>query len=274
MGTALGDGGRVVIALRRLSGTLLSTVLSLGLAGVGWLAFIEVLEVDPLVAKSPAQVWTYLVSGPEAGGNREHVLSGLWMTLRDAGLGLVAGMVAAAAVAMAFVLSRTVERSFMPVAMVVRSVPLVAMTPVLTLVFGRDVLATTVICGIVVFFPALVNMVFGLRSASPLAADLVRAYGGSSWTTMRKVMVPSALPAFFASARISAPGSLIGALLAEWLATGKGLGYAMLTDSSTFKYDDLWASVVVVTAASLAIYAAIGVVEAVVLARFGPTAAR
>ncbi|MFC0041744.1 ABC transporter permease [Actinomadura rayongensis] len=257
-------------AARRLGTTLLSLVLSLGLVAAGWTLFLKILNVNPLVAKSPADVWTYLAAGSEAGAHRSTVWSGLWVTLRDAGAGLVAGLVAAAAVAVAFVLWRTAERSFMPIAMVVRSVPLVAMTPVITLIFGRDLLATTVISGIVVFFPALVNVVFGLRSASAQAADLVRAYGGSSWTTMRKVLVPSALPAFFASARISVPGSLIGALLAEWLATGKGLGYAMLTAGSSFRYDELWASVVAVTLASLAAYGLVGVAEAAVLARYAP----
>jgi ABC-type nitrate/sulfonate/bicarbonate transport system permease component len=48
------------------------------------------------------------------------------------------------------------------------------------------------------------------------------------------------VPAFFASARVGAPGALIGALLAEWLAIGQGLGYAMLKDTQTFEYDHLW----------------------------------
>jgi ABC-type nitrate/sulfonate/bicarbonate transport system permease component len=261
-------------AVKRLAATLLSIGLSIAFVGVAWLAFLKYFSVNPMVAKSPADVWDYLFSVPSAAANRSLVLSGLWRTLLDAGLGLVAGLLAAVGVAMLFVLSRTAERSFMPVAMVVRSVPLVAMTPVLTLVFGRGLLATTVISGLIVFFPALVNLVLGLRSAAPEAADLIRAYGGTTWTTMRKVMIPTALPAFFASARISAPGSLIGALLAEWLATGKGLGYQMLQDFSTFKYDDLWTSVVVVAMASLIVYTLIGVLEAFVLMRFGTRTAR
>jgi ABC-type nitrate/sulfonate/bicarbonate transport system permease component len=260
----------MTVVLRRVGGTLLSITLSIAFVTVAWIAFLKYFAVNPMVAKSPADVWDYLFTMPDAAANRSAILDGLWRTLLDAGVGLAAGLAAAVVVAMVFVLSRTAERSFMPIAMVVRSVPLVAMTPVLTLIFGRGLLATTVISGLIVFFPALVNLMLGLRSVSAQAADLVRAYGGSSWTTMRKVMVPTALPAFFASARIGAPSSLIGALLAEWLATGKGLGYQMLQDFSTFKYNDLWTSVVVVAVASLVVYTAIGVVEAFVLARFGP----
>jgi ABC-type nitrate/sulfonate/bicarbonate transport system permease component len=162
----------------------------------------------------------------------------------------------------------------MPIAMIVRSVPLVAMTPLIVLIFGRGLGGVTVIVAIVVFFPALVNMVFGLRSAPSQSADLVRVYGGGPWTTLFKVSLPSSLPAFFAAARISVPGALIGGTLAEWLATGKGLGYRMQHDISTFVYADLWASVVLVTVTSLVLYAAVGVVESAVLARRGPAAGR
>ncbi len=260
--------------LRRVARTLLLVGVSLALILGAWQGFIEYLSVSPMVARSPGDVWAYLVTGEGASAHRGLVWDGLSITLTDAGFGLVAGLVAAAVVAIVFILSRTVEQASMPVAMIVRSLPLTAMTPLVTLVFGRALLATTVICGIVVFFPALVIIVFGLRSASPQAADLVRAYGGSTWTTMRKVMIPSALPSFFTAARISAPAAIVGALLAEWLATGKGIGYQMLFDITTFNSDDLWASVVVVTLASLAIYSLINVLEGFVLARFGPVPAQ
>jgi ABC-type nitrate/sulfonate/bicarbonate transport system permease component len=255
--------------LRRVARALLPVGVSLALILGAWQGFIAYLSVNPMVARSPGDVWAYLVTGEGASAHRGLVWDGLRITLTDAGFGLVAGLVAAAAAAIVFVLSRTAEQAFLPVAMIVRSLPLTAMTPLVTLVFGRALLATTVICGIVVFFPALVIIVLGLRSASPQAAGLVRAYGGSTWTTMRKVMIPSALPSFFTAARISAPAAIVGALLAEWLATGKGIGYQMLLDITTFNSDDLWASVVVVTLASLLIYSLISVLEGVVLARFG-----
>jgi ABC-type nitrate/sulfonate/bicarbonate transport system permease component len=257
-----------------MAGTLLPIGVSLAVILGAWQGLIEYFSVNPLVARSPADVWTYLLTSQEASAHRGLVWNGLSITLIDAGFGLVAGLVAAAVVAIVFVLSSMVERAFLPVAMIVRSVPLIAMTPVIILVFGRELLATTVICGMVVFFPALVNIVSGLRSASPQAADLVRAYGGSTWTTMRKVMIPSALPSFFTAARISAPAAIVGALLAEWLATGQGIGYQMLADVTTFDSDNLWTSVVVVTLASLLIYSLINVLEGFVLARFRPVPGR
>ncbi|MFJ9006219.1 ABC transporter permease [Streptomyces canus] len=260
-------------ALRFAAGVLrplLNVVVTMAAVVVLWIIFLQAYDLDPLVAKSPVDIFHYLFTGTDAGAHRSLVSSGLGRTLLDAGLGFVAGLAAAVGVAVVFVLLRSVEQALLPMAVVVRSVPLVAMTPLITLVFGRGLMATTVISGLIVFFPALVTMAFGLRSASRQAADLCRAYGAGGWTVARKVMLPSAVPAFFASARIGVPGALIGAMLAEWLSTGQGLGYAMLKDSSTFDYDHLWASVAVLTAVSALAYNIIAAIETVALARFAP----
>ena len=135
----------------------------------------------------------------------------------------------------------------MPMAIVLRSVPLVAMTPVIALIFGRGLLAVTVIAGIVTFFPVLVNVSLALRDTPQASLDLCQAYGAGSFTTLRKVQFPTALPALFASLRVAAPLALVGALLAEWLATGEGLGYLMLQSMTLSNYNMLWAATALVT---------------------------
>ncbi len=253
---------------------LLNAVLTLVVIIGLWWAFVAGFGLDPLIAKTPADVFSYLIHGQAAGSGAQSVWGGLGRTLLDATFGFVAGLIAAVAVALSFVLSRVVAGMLLPLAVLVRSVPLVAMTPVLTLVFGRGLAATTVIAGIVVFFPALVTMTFGLRSASRQSADLVRAYGGGTWTVARKVMLPSALPALFASARIAVPGAVVGAMLAEWLATGVGMGYGMLQDANSFNYVDIWASAALLTGVSVVLYNLIAIAESGVLARFSMSGSR
>jgi ABC-type nitrate/sulfonate/bicarbonate transport system permease component len=239
-----------------------------------WWAFVAGFNLDPLIAKTPADVWSYLLHGSADSSGAQSVWGGLGRTLLDAAYGFVAGLAAAVVVALSFVLSRIIAGILLPLAVLLRSVPLVAMAPVLTLVFGRGIMATTVIAGIVVFFPALVTMTFGLRSASRQAADLVRAYGGGTWTVARKVMLPSALPALFASARIAVPGAVVGAMLAEWLATGVGMGYGMLQDANSFNYVDIWASAALLTGVSVLLYNIIAIAESAVLTRFSMSGRR
>jgi ABC-type nitrate/sulfonate/bicarbonate transport system permease component len=237
---------------------------------VCWVGFIKLFNLNSYFAKSPAAVWDYLAQGPSAAANRLQLWQALVTTLRDASLGYVFGTVLAVVAAMTVVTYRSVEAAFMPVAVVLRSVPLVAMTPLIALVFGRGLVSVTVIAGIVTFFPTLVNVVTGLNSAPQESVLLMRAYNASSWTTLFKLRLPSALPSLFSSARIAAPGAMLGAVLAEWLATGQGLGYLMLEASTTSEFAQLWTGVVLITASSAIIYAVVGLVETPVLRRFGP----
>jgi len=264
----------VMRSLRSLGLLVISVALVTGL----WWAFLKFTNVSSFVAKNPVDVLHYLfggavdssvVSGAQAAANRREIWGALGTTALDAVLGYIVGTAVAVAVAISVVISRVVERTLMPVAIALRSVPLVAMTPLIALVFGRGLWAVTVIAGIVTFFPTLVNVVVGLRSAPSQAIDVVHAYGGNSWTILRKVALIGALPSLFASARIAAPLALLGAVLAEWLATGKGLGALMLNSTTTSRYDTLWAAVVVITVVSIAVYAIIAVAESAVMALLG-----
>ena len=245
-------------------------VVSALVAIVAWAAFLKFFEINALIGKSPRAVWDYLVTVPEAAEHRTAIFDPLLITLRDAGYGFVGGMVAAVAVAVLFVRFRSVEQALMPIAMLLRSVPLVAMTPIIVLIFGRGLLGVAVIAGIVVFFPALVTVVFGLRSVNAQARDLVVAYGGSEWTVLTKIAFPTALPSIFAAARISVPGALIGALVSEWLATGQGTGGQIIRDIPSFQYANVWAAIAALTGVSIVLYTLVGLFEAFVLARFGP----
>lgn len=262
--------GRAGALLARLARAVAAPLLSLVVICAAWLGFIKIFAVNQLVAKTPLDVWTYLVLARTAAQNRKLLLADLDITLGHAVIGFVAGLVLGFAVAILFVRFRSIERTLMPIAMILRSVPLVAMMPLVVLVCGRGIATIAVIGTVVVFFPTMVNVVLGLRSAPRLAVDLIHVYGGGPGMILRKVQLPSALPALFASARIAIPGSLVGALLAEWLATGDGLGYRMQRDVFTFKSSDLWSAVALLTTISLVGYFLVSLIETLALNRYAP----
>ena len=252
----------------RVAGGVASAGVSLGAVLLAWWGFLKWFHVKPFIGKGPVNVYRYLVTSAAASEHRRLLFGESRTTLRDAMLGLVAGTAAALVCAAGFNLSRSMQRTLMPIAMVLRSVPLVAMTPLIVLVFGRGLPAITVISGIVTFFPTLVNVTLALRATPKESIDLLTAYGASRAMTLWKVQVPSALPALFASLRIAAPLALVGALLAEWLATGKGLGYQILQSAALSNYSGLWARVAAVTFYSVMLYKMIGIVERLVLRRY------
>jgi ABC-type nitrate/sulfonate/bicarbonate transport system permease component len=212
-------------------------------------------------------VWDWL-TGPDGAAHRSALLADVRITLIDAGLGFLVGTVGALGLAILVTASRTVERATMPVAIAVRSVPLIAMTPLVILVFGRGVASVVVLTGLVTFFPSLVQLVNGLRRVPPLAGELVHSFGGGARQQLVRVRVPYALPALFASARVAAPLAIIGATITEWLATGKGMGNHVVLSLSRSQYSDLWAAVVVLTAVSVAVYGLISTAESWVVRTF------
>jgi ABC-type nitrate/sulfonate/bicarbonate transport system permease component len=270
----------VRVAMWGAAKSIFGAVLSLFAILVVWEVALKFFDLSSFVAKSPIDVWKYLVTaGPGPAGSAGDHWALLWpdlrVTLLHSVIGFITGMLAAMIVALIFVLYRPVEQALLPVAVLLRSVPLIAMTPVLSLIFGHGLFAVVIVSGIIVFFPALVTIAYGLRSTSRQAADLCTAYGAGKLTVARKVMIPSALPATFAAARVSVPGALIGALVAEWLVSHNGVGYSMLVAAAnTFKYTYLWASVVLVTAGSVIAYYVVAALESAMLARFGPDAGK
>ena len=255
--------------MRRLLASVGGALLSILVICLAWQGLVSGLGLDPFITRGPLDVWHYLTaSGNDA--ERTVLIDASAITARDAVIGMVSGSVAAVAAAVVFVLFRGVEQAVMPVAMALRAVPLVAMTPLIALVFGRGLLSVTVIAGIVTFFPVLVNVVLALRAVPASSFDLMRAYGASPSRTLWKVQLPSALPSLFAALRIAAPLALVGALLAEWLTTGQGLGYLMLQSVTTFELDRMWAAVTLVTIASILLYGLISALEQLTLARYAP----
>ena len=252
---------------------VLSAVASLALVLVAWWALLRLFDVSPFIGKGPLDVWAFLTDADAGADNRAALLADTLVSVRDASIGLVAGSVAAVATALAFTVWPTLRRMLMGPSLVLQSMPLIAVTPLIVLIFGRSLLAIAVIGGIIAFFPTLVNVSLALARTPKQAIDLAHVYGGSPLATLVKVRIPMALPALFASLRIAAPLSMTGAMLGEWLATGKGLGYAILEATATSDYDGLWARVALVTAFSIALYQLIGAVEQVVLNRFGDRAA-
>jgi ABC-type nitrate/sulfonate/bicarbonate transport system permease component len=248
---------------------LLNLVVSLLAVAAIWFLLLRVFEVTSFIGKTPLDVWAFLVTDPEAAANRELILGQLGITLADAAIGFVTGLVAAIVVATVFTLFQGVEHALMPMAMLLRSVPLVAMAPIIILVFGRAEASVAAMGAVVVLFPALVTVVQGLRSANPMIVEVVKVYGGSTFDAFRKVALPSALPSLFTALRVSIPGALTGALLAEWLATGEGIGYAIVSNVARARYDEVWAAVVVVTVASILLYSLVSLLESVVNARSG-----
>jgi ABC-type nitrate/sulfonate/bicarbonate transport system permease component len=257
-------------ALKRVARILLLLAIGFASTFVLWWAFVHTVTMDALVKKSPSQVWDYLFDSPKAIANRTALFDALRTTLGNVFVGYLIGLVTSIVVSSLFVLSPTIRRTFMPFALLLRSVPLIAMTPLIGLVFGYSLTSVRVVTALVTFFPSLVNISLGLQSAPKQSIDLVEAYGGTNRTSLLKVRLPYAVPPLFAAMRIAVPGAMVGALLGEWLLTKQGIGSYLASRPAKFDYTGVWAAVAVVTSVALVLYAVVGIIETPILARFNP----
>lgn len=255
---------------RRWATGALWTLASLAVIVAAWYLYLAVFNVSPFVGKNAGDVVDYLFTGPDAASHRSEVFNALGTTAVHAGIGYFTGLVCGIVAATLFVTYPIVERVFTPVALALRSVPIIVLIPILILAFGRGLWGVVVITAIVTFFPTMANTQTGLQQVSGDGMTLMRSYDASVVTRLFRLQLPSAFPSIFASARIAAPNAILAATLAEWLATGNGLGHFIVISRSHTDYTGLWAAAAVLTCASLIFYALVSATERFILDRFAP----
>jgi sulfonate transport system permease protein len=251
-----------------------------GLLGLGalsvpfliWWGVLKAFDVSPVIARTPWGVWRYLISDPAAPEAREEILRALQQSLPLAGLGLIIALSVALALAVSGTLWRGLSATLMPAALFLQTMPLVALAPIIVLLFGRGITTTLVVTVIVTFFPALITIARGLSQVPRPSLDLVAVYGASPWQKLRLVSLPMCLPYLCAAARLTAPGALLGVMIAEWLATGYGLGGLLNTARGELDYGMIWAVAFVAVAVSVGFYQLVKLIEERLLHRYGATA--
>ena len=200
------------------------------------------------------------------------LFNSLLFTLRITALALLFSVVLGIGIAFLFAQSRIIEASLFPYAVLLQVTPVVAIAP-LIIIWTHDVATALVICAtIVAIFPIISNTTLGLRSVDPGLLDLFRLYRATRWQTLRRLRVPSALPYFFAGLRVSGGLALIGAVVAEFVAgtggSASGLAYQILISGLQLNIPRLFAALLLITLAGVAIFAATSLLSHLALRRW------
>jgi ABC-type nitrate/sulfonate/bicarbonate transport system permease component len=161
-------------------------------------------------------------------------------TLGEALRGYVVGNVLALVFAALVLLIPPLERLIVQLAVASYCLPLVAIGPILSLLFSGTTPMIT-LAALSVFFTTLIGALLGLRSADPVTLDVVRAYGGGRWQELTRVRAMAALPATLTALKISAPAALLGAIIGEYLGhIDTGLGVAMTVSEASVQVPRTW----------------------------------
>lgn len=234
-----------------------------------WWAFVKLIGVPEMIAKTPVGVFDYLFVADSAPAAQAKLVAALSETLPITVVGMAAGLGFAFLLAISSRMFPGFIRVFMPIALVTQTMPLVALTPLLVLILGRGYSVTLWITISVTFFPAFVLLVQGIQRVPQSVLDLPRAYGASAWKELRMVSIPAALPYFFAATRLTVPRALLGVMIAEWLATGTGLGNLLNQSRGYLDYGMIWTVAAVSVCLSVAFYYLVLGIERRTLTRLG-----
>ncbi|MDO8882267.1 MAG: ABC transporter permease [Pseudotabrizicola sp.] len=229
-------------------------VLALVVAIGGWEWVVRAYQIPHYLIPAPSRIaQTLWTDGPSLMGSAWFTVK---LTVYSLGLAIIGGVLLGAL----FALSRAVEMSLFPFAVILQVTPVVAIAP-LILIYVDSTFAALLICAwIVAFFPILSGTVIGLRSADHNLRDLFTLYRATPWQRLRFLLAPSALPSFMAALKVAGGLSLIGAVVAEFVAgaAGKNTGLASRIIESSFRNEipRMFAALVLVSLLGVVIFLA------------------
>jgi len=186
-------------------------------------------------------------------------------TLEATLAGFVLAVVLGVGLAMLIVQFRFVEDTLYPLLVSLNSVPKVAIAPLFIVWMGTGMEPKIAIAGMIAIFAIVIDTVHGLRSVDPEMIELGRSVRGSRMALLWRIRFPHALPSIFAGMKVAISLALIGAIVGEFVAAKRGLGYLILMGQGQFDVVRMFAAVIVLSVLGLALFYAVGFLERVLV---------
>jgi NitT/TauT family transport system permease protein len=240
------------------------------LALVAWDRIVVWNEIPHFIMPRPGLVAQTLVN------DWALLLDALLVTLQITLMALAVAVLGGVGLAILFTQSRLVEMSFYPYAVILQVTPVVAIAPLIFIYVDSRTAGLLICAWLVAFFPVLSNTTLGLNSADHNLRDLFRIYGASRWQTLRYLQLPSALPYFLGGLRIAGGLSLIGAVVAEYVAgtggIGSGLAFRILEAGYRLNIPRMFAALILIAVTGVVIFAALSFLSHMLLRKWHESA--
>ncbi|ROT97825.1 ABC transporter permease [Histidinibacterium lentulum] len=233
--------------LARAAGAAPALALFLAVA-LAWEFGVRLFDVPAFLLPPPTAILA------EMAGSSELLLRNLGATMLAAVLGFLIGTGFAVLLAIVFLYSRAAERALFPWAITIKTIPVIAIAPLLTIWLGYGLAPKVAIAAIICFFPTLVNAVKGLRTVDAQALEFMQVLGASRAQTFRHARLYAALPYVFAAAKISSSMAVIGAIVAEFTGANTGIGTLIVTAGYQMDATMLFAAIITSSLATIALF--------------------
>jgi ABC-type nitrate/sulfonate/bicarbonate transport system permease component len=219
--------------VRRYASALLAP-LTIVLAVVAWEVAVNAFRIPRFILPAPTSIIGRFFEILPI------ILEHAQVTVVAAALGYAAGALAGLALAILMTIVPVVRSAIYPLVIASQTTPKIAIAPLLIIWFGVGLLPKVVIVALLAFFPILINAVAGLESVDRSQLDLMRSVNANQWQIYRHIRIPTAVPFIFAGLKLALTVSIIGAIVGEWVASEKGLGFLLVSYNAALRTTELF----------------------------------
>lgn len=184
-----------------------------------------------------------------------------YITILEVLAGFLAGVFVGIPLALAIFYSKAFERAVYPLLVALQTVPKIALAPLLVLYLGYGWAPKISLAFLISFFPIVISTVVGLQSLDKALVDMVRSMGSTERQTFFKVRLPAAMPSIFGGLKVAISLAVIGAIIGEYIAAERGLGYLQLQANSQFDTTLNFATVITISLIGVLLYFVLSLVE-------------
>jgi NitT/TauT family transport system permease protein len=189
------------------------------------------------------------------------VMPSAWVTLQEIVAGYLLAVVVSIPLALAVAYSRFMEQAVYPVIVFLQIIPKIAIAPLFIIWFGFGFTPKLLLVFLLSFFPIVVSSLAGFKSADRDVMDFARTTGASAWRLFFKIRLPQALPHIFTGLKVGAALAATAAVVAEFVASDKGLGYLLLQYNGNIDTPMVFATIVLLSLLGLAVYYVVEIIE-------------
>ncbi|WP_375790708.1 ABC transporter permease [Bradyrhizobium sp. vgs-9] len=246
---------RLILTMRRAFWPLTTILFSL----VVWQAAVDMLAIPKLILPSPLDIVLNLID------RRGMYFSFALPTLLEILLGFCSAGLLGIMIAVLVSFSSIARQTVYPLLVSSQMIPKVAIAPVLIIWFGTGLEAKVLIAFLIAFFPITLSTMVGLDAVERDTVRLFRSMGASSLDTFFKLRLPTALPSIFAGLKIGMSLAVVGAVVAEFVAAERGLGYYLLYANGQLDSVGVFAALTILTALGVVLFYAVEAVERMIV---------
>ena len=235
--------------------TIVFPVLALALLILVWEAVVWLFSIPEFLLPAPSQI--FKVTAAAWPVMLEHTIS----TTRTTMLGFLVSIVISLPLAVAIASSPLLANSIYPLLVLTQSIPKVAIAPIIVVLVGAGEISRVLVAFLIAFFPLVISIATGLLATPQELVELGRSFNATHLQELIRIRLPHAVPFVFSGLKLSITFAVIGAVVGEFVAADRGLGYQILSATAFFKTSLAFGAVMLLSIIGIVLFQAVVLIE-------------